>query len=281
MDDSQCVLVDTGYSAHAQQTLALLMDKLQGRNLDVIINTHLHSDHCGGNALLQKNFPFVQTRIPPGQADLVRNWNSQALGYIGTGQDCPVFSITDTLLPGDVFQIGAQTWQTYSAPGHDPHSLILFSPTCGICITADALWENGFGVVFPEIEDSHGFSEVGATLDLIESLQPSTIFPGHGAPFQDVQSALKRARARLKRFMDSPKNHGLYAAKVLVKFKLLELQKVKIQVFFEWADSATHLHNIHNTYFPDLSFLDWLNFICEELMRSDVAKIDSGFLINQ
>ena len=73
-----------------------------------------------------------------------------------------------------------------SAIENDFEKFILFSQDVGICITADALWENGFGVVFPEIEGEEGYDDVRASLDLIESLQASIIFPGHGAPFTDV-----------------------------------------------------------------------------------------------
>ena len=50
-------LVDTGYATHAPQTLALVQQALGARPLDLIVNTHLHSDHCGGNALLQAAWP--------------------------------------------------------------------------------------------------------------------------------------------------------------------------------------------------------------------------------
>ena len=46
-------LVDSGYATHAPQTLALVGAALDGRPLDQLLNTHLHSDHCGGNATLQ------------------------------------------------------------------------------------------------------------------------------------------------------------------------------------------------------------------------------------
>ena len=50
-DDSSATLVDTGYVSHRTQTLALVQSALGGRKLTRILNTHLHSDHCGGNAL--------------------------------------------------------------------------------------------------------------------------------------------------------------------------------------------------------------------------------------
>ena len=59
-------LIDSGYGLHADQTLLLIQSTLQGRPLDVLLNTHLHSDHCGGNAALQNAFPLLVTHIPPG-----------------------------------------------------------------------------------------------------------------------------------------------------------------------------------------------------------------------
>ena len=49
-----------------------------------ILNTHLHSDHCGGNAALQAAWPGVQTAIPrAGRA--CAHWD-YALSYTPTGQ---------------------------------------------------------------------------------------------------------------------------------------------------------------------------------------------------
>jgi glyoxylase-like metal-dependent hydrolase (beta-lactamase superfamily II) len=280
VDKSQAILIDTGYYTHAQQTLDLVKHQLSGQLLTTIINTHLHSDHCGGNAFLQSAFPDVTTWIPPGHAPYVRNWDPLLLGYVGTGQHCPPFKVNNSLSVGQEFSVGGSTWHCFAAPGHDPHSFILFSPDSGICITADALWENGFGVVFPEIEGEEGYDDVRASLDLIESLQASIIFPGHGAPFTDVSGALKRARARLERFVEQPESHALYAAKVLVKFKLLELQRIEMQAFTKWAFTATHLEKIHQAHPTDRSFEDWFEFICNDLVRSGAASIEDGYLIN-
>ena len=58
---------------------------------------------------------------------------------------------------------------------------------------ADALWELGFGVVFPELEGEQAFDAVPRTLNLIEALKAAVVIPGHGV-------------------------------KVLLKFELVELQ---------------------------------------------------------
>ena len=41
--DPDCpTVIDTGYGTHADQTVALVQDALQGRALKRILNTHLH-----------------------------------------------------------------------------------------------------------------------------------------------------------------------------------------------------------------------------------------------
>jgi glyoxylase-like metal-dependent hydrolase (beta-lactamase superfamily II) len=50
-------LIDSGYCTHAPQTLALVKAALGSLPLVTLINTHLHSDHCGGNAALQAAYP--------------------------------------------------------------------------------------------------------------------------------------------------------------------------------------------------------------------------------
>ncbi len=189
-------LIDSGYCTHAGQTLSLVESALAGRELDVLVNTHLHSDHCGGNAALQDRYPDLRTHIPPGLAKHVRTWDPDALTYSPTGQSCPPFRFDTVLAPGTEIALGDLSWQVHAAPGHDPHSVILFEPTSGVLVSADALWESGFGVVFPELEGSDAFEEVGRTIDLIESLSPRIVIPGHGPIFTCIDQSIAAARKR-------------------------------------------------------------------------------------
>jgi glyoxylase-like metal-dependent hydrolase (beta-lactamase superfamily II) len=278
-DRQQAVLIDTGYWTHAAQTHSLVQSVLGDQTLDLIINTHLHSDHCGANTHLQSIYPNVQTRIPPGHFDFVRDWNPEVLTYTPTGQHCPQFSATTTVKSGDTFKVSDLDWHAYSAPGHDPHSVILFCHSEGILISADTLWERGFGVVFPELEGLSAFDEVASTLDLIESLSPRIILPGHGPAFTDVGKAIAYARARLEGFTSNPVKHAIYATKVLLKFKLLELQTVEINQFIEWANSCSYLHQLH-TYFEETSFERWTQTMCESLVKSGAANRQGDQLVN-
>ncbi len=182
IDNDCAALVDTGYATHAQQTRALVQQTLGERPLDLIVNTHLHSDHCGGNALLQATWP-CRTLIPACEAGAVRDWDEARLTFRATAQTCERFVFTGTIAPGVMLRLGALDWQVLGAPGHDPHSLMLYCAAERLLISADALWENGFGVIFPELEGESGFAEQQAVLEAIAALDVRVVIPGHGAPF--------------------------------------------------------------------------------------------------
>ena len=277
-DADSATLVDSGYATHARQTLALIEHALGDRALDLLVNTHLHSDHCGGNAALQQRYASLQTRIPPGLADPVQHWRESDLSYQPTGQTCPPFAITGLLEPGSTHRWAGTQWQVHAAPGHDPHSVILFNPEHRLLISADALWENGFGVVFPELEGVAGFEDVAASLDLIERLRPETVIPGHGRVFSDTEGALERARLRLESFAKSPDKHYRYGAKVLLKFKMQEFGQIARADFLSWAQDVPYLRSLYTTLGAGTPQNIWLEQLLADLARSG-ALVDHGAMI--
>jgi len=278
--NSRTALIDSGYCTHSAQTLLLVQAALQGRPLDLLLNTHLHSDHCGGNAALQARYPGMQTLIPPGDAAQVAVWNGAALTYAATGQTCPRFGFDATLQPGSALQLGDLLWQVHAAPGHDSHSVILFEPISRVLVSADALWQRGFGVVFPELDGEEGFDAVGQTLDLIESLQPRVVIPGHGAPFTDVAEALARARQRLQGFIGDPQRHAQHAAKVLLKFKLLEWQSVGQRELLAWAQATPYVSSLVAGLYPGMDVAQALHALVQDLVRAGAATLQGEQLHN-
>ena len=273
-------LVDSGYSSHSPQIVALVAGALGSRELDLLLNTHLHSDHCGGNAAIQLAYPRLRTMIPPGLSEFVRDWDPVALSYTPTGQQCPRFEFDGLLIPGEEAALGDSSWQIHSAPGHDPHSVILFEPATRTLVSADALWQNGFGIVFEELEGVEAFDEVAATLDLIESLRPRAIIPGHGGVFADVAGALSTARSRLDGFVRDPVRHARHAAKVLLKFKLLELQEVRFRDLQQWAVRTPYFALLLARYFGDREPAEWTASLAGELVKSGAARMSGDMICN-
>lgn len=299
------VLVDTGHVVHRDQTLALVRHALQAGasapsmpsapstpsappappTLARIVNTHLHSDHCGGNAALQRAFgaPIV---IPPGLADAVRAWDLGRLSHDDFGQR-ERFHIEGTLAPGESFVAGGRRWQALAAPGHDPHSIVLFDAEAGLLLSADALWENGFGVVFPELVGESGFDDVGRTLDMIEGLPVRLVVPGHGAPFTQVAAALARARSRLAGFRASPARHARHAAKVLVKYHVMEERRLPLAELLRWSAAAPLMQQLWGRFGagaagpPAAALEAWVSGFVHELVGSGALALEGADIVDR
>ena len=275
-------LVDTGYVSHAPQTLALVRHALahspNPRPLDRIVNTHLHSDHCGGNAILQEAFA-CRIAIPAFEADKVRAWDEAALSYRATGQQCARFGVDETVSPGDLLTMGELSWQALSAPGHDPHALLFWCAEEGILIAGDALWQNGFGVVFPELAGEPGFEAVRATLDLIASLQPRLVIPGHGAPFDDVDASLQRAYSRLDYLSADPVRNAENAVKVLLKFLLLERRAMPLAEVDTLFETVPLLVLARERFLPRSS-AELAQWAVRALEKGGAASVQGGMLVD-
>ena len=274
----EVALIDSGYVSHAPQTLALLRHSLQGRPLDRLFNTHLHSDHCGGNALLQATYG-CHTSIPVSEAAKVRHWDVDALSFRATGQQCDRFAFDATVAPGDQLVLADLHWQALGAAGHDPHSLIFYCAEEGILVSADALWENGFGVIFPELEGESGFAEARATLALIATLDLRVVIPGHGRPFSDAKGALERAFSRLDYLASEPARNAQNAVKVLLKFLLLERQRVALAEVPALLAAMPLLREANRRFLRQeiAALAEWA---VAQLVKAGAARVDGADLTN-
>ena len=271
-------LIDSGYLTHAAQTLALVRHALGGRPLARLLNTHLHSDHCGGNALLQSAYG-CHTAIPAADAAKVAAWDEEALSYRATGQQCARFGFDATLAPGAVLELGGLHWSVLAAPGHDPHALLFFCEAEGVLVSGDALWENGFGVVFPELAGEPGFEDVGATLELIATLEARVVIPGHGAVFGEVPQALARARSRLDYLAADPVRNAENAVKVLLKFLLLERRALALDALPGLLGSIPLIERVR-TRLLGRETGELAAWASAALVRAGAARIEAGQLLD-
>ena len=278
--DEDVSLVDSGYCAHQQLTVDLVLNALKQHglpSLNKVVNTHLHSDHCGGNAVLVKQFD-CEIWIPEAEASAVQRWDQDLLSFQQLGQDCPRFTHQGLLVPGEEIFLGRYRWQILSAPGHDNHSVMLYQEQHQILISADALWESGFGVIFPELWGEGGFEEVAQTLELIERLPVALVIPGHGKPFTNVKQSLEIAKSRLDYLASDADRNARHGAKVLLKYKLLEWRSKEMTAVHQWIATTPVLENIRKQL--NMATEDFQGWLPQALVKSNAAVIERDLLIN-
>ena len=246
LDGETATLIDSGYVSHVSQTLHLVGYLMrhggQSRRLARLINTHVHSDHMGGNAALKQAFGCSIT-IPFGAEPMIRDWDDAALVLTPAGQSATPFTPDHTLQPGDTFVMGEMGWQAIAVPGHDLHMLAFYCQEKRLLISSDALWRNGFGILFPALDapvpgsapDSDPISEstpdifttTQHTLARLGRLAVDVVIPGHGAPFLEFDEALREAESRLAAQATRADRLAMHALKALLVFRVLDLRKIE------------------------------------------------------
>lgn len=277
LDDDGATVVDTGYVTHGGDTLRLIDEALAGRTLRRIINTHIHSDHAGGNSLLQARHGCT-IWIPPGEAELVDTWDEDRLSYRRTSQQCPRFAYDGLIHPNDTLHLGGEDWRVLPAAGHDHAMVMLWCERLGTLISADALWQKGFGVIFPELAGIPGFAQQKATLDLIAQLQPRLVIPGHGAPFTEVDAALQAAQSRIRWLTEAPRRNVDNALKVLLAFKLLEARRLTLAELGDMVRASVQGNVAMQAHYPhDPEAM--AAFLASELVRAGAATREGETLV--
>jgi glyoxylase-like metal-dependent hydrolase (beta-lactamase superfamily II) len=257
---SGATVIDSGYGAHAAQTVALVEHALRGGSLDHLVNTHCHSDHMGGNAAVQKRF-HCRTSIPAGEAPLIDRWDERDLILSAADQRAERFTYDATFADGDTLRMGSHDWQVVAAPGHDTHAVMFYSPETRVLVSGDALWQNGFGAVFAQLFGREtALAETRETLERIATLDCDIVIPGHGQPFADVGAALERAFSRLEGYEEDITRLARHVVKVLFTFAMLEKRSMPLASVPVYLERVAILAEINRKFLrlDPAAFADWL-----------------------
>ena len=273
-----CTLIDSGYVAHSAQTLLLLEQALAGKPLQRLINTHCHSDHMGCNAAVQRAYG-CRISVPVGEAPGIAAWDETTLLLSYTGQTAERFSVDATIRPGERLELGGLDWEALAAPGHDPHALMYYQPEARIPISGDALWQNGFGLIFSELIGPPGaFAETRATLESISRLDIATVIPGHGAPFGDPGRSLDAAFQRLDAYERDPTKLARHAIKVMLSFSLMIHGRIERAALPQFLAERPIYADI-NRRFLNLPQAELCEYLVNDLERAGALKIEQGWLV--
>lgn len=113
----EAVLIDSGHLGGLETTRGEVQRLLGTRRLDLLVNTHCHSDHMGGNAALRREHA-CQIAIPEGEAARVQIWDTRALWLDYAGQRAERFDFDTTVVAGTTLRWGGLDWQALAAAGH-------------------------------------------------------------------------------------------------------------------------------------------------------------------
>ena len=280
-EGDEAALIDSGYVTHAGQTVALLEHALAGRRLTRLLNTHSHSDHIGGNAAVTAAFG-CRVIVPEGIDATIAEWDEEALLLSPLGQSATRFRHDATIAAGDEVELGGLNWRAIAVPGHDMDALAFHNSEQRLLISGDALWRNGFGVIFSELlghpEDAGGLPAARATLDLLARLPVDIVIPGHGAPFVEVGDAFERAYRKLAAFEQDVELLARHALRVILVFALLERRQLARADLPDFLAGLSFCQSVNARYLNHSNEV-LAHWLVRDLIRVGALKDEDGLLV--
>jgi glyoxylase-like metal-dependent hydrolase (beta-lactamase superfamily II) len=174
------LLIDTGCRYTAEEFALFLTRK----KLHMVVNTHFHEDHIGGNHLIKNRFPLNIFAHPESIPFIIKPpklfpYQELVWGYPDPAEVMPIQDIIKT----DHF-----TFEVIKTPGHSVGHIALFERTRGWCFTGDLFARENPKFIRPE-ED---MGETAKSMANIANLKTDrlTLFTSIGRIIEDGRHAL-------------------------------------------------------------------------------------------
>lgn len=189
--DEKSVLVDAGTGHNSE----FIINKL-GRfgfdpeNLDVLINTHCHYDHVGGDPFFKEEFD-CDIVASEKTADFLREPNGEAILLEMFDADFDSLEVSRRLEDGQTFDLGDSELEVIETPGHSVDSISLYEPDEKVLFSGDTVFGNGIGRVDLPTSDSE---EMKKSLKKLSNLDVKELYPGHGPIVtREAQRCIRRS----------------------------------------------------------------------------------------
>jgi len=271
------ILIDTGYISQITESERLLSE--MGVNLtdvSLIINTHTHCDHIGGNSLIQRKSgcDIALHKVGKHFIDTKDDWSTWWRYY---NQEAKFFNCTKTLEDGDTVAIGPHRFQIIYTPGHASDGIVLYNSDEKFIISSDTLWENDMAVMTLRIEGSTALFRMQESLQKIERLDIKTVYPGHGKPFTDFREAISRCKLKIKKCMQNREVIGNDLLKKIIVYTLLMKVSVNENDFLPYLMGTYWFKETIDLYFNGEYGMKYRETM-DTLLKRGVVKREKGSL---
>jgi glyoxylase-like metal-dependent hydrolase (beta-lactamase superfamily II) len=184
------VLIDTGCDYSKNE----LADFLEGKQVSLLINTHYHEDHVGGNALLAKRLKLGALAHPETIRLMSRKYRLYPFQVEIWGYPDP-----STAVPiGTAVKEGNVNLRVIETPGHCKGHISLFEDERRILFSGDA-WVGERPKTARAEENVH---QLISDLRKFEELKPEIMFASLGKAVAEPQGAIERTRVYLEETRD-------------------------------------------------------------------------------
>jgi len=175
--DEVIALIDAGTGLNFEEVKRNLSKfKLKPSDIELIINTHCHYDHAGGD----RDFVLAagcEVAIHKLEAELLRK-GDQVITLAGNfGRRLEPLEIASELHGGDRVKLGELTLEVLHTPGHTQGSICMYGREQKILFSGDTFFCGGLGRTDLPTGDGKALAR---SLQELAKLEVERLYPGHG-----------------------------------------------------------------------------------------------------
>ncbi|HEY4216791.1 MAG TPA: MBL fold metallo-hydrolase [Gemmatimonadaceae bacterium] len=272
------VLVDPGFGSDIIDLETWLTNGgVPPDQLALVVNTHYHSDHVGGNHVLQQQYG-VAVAAHAHDADMINRRDPNACAAEWLRQPVESYTVDRSLTEGDTIDTGAAVWQVLHTPGHTVGHISLFEPTSGVLIVGDAVHAADVGWLNPVLEGAHSLTRSLETIERLQALEPRLALSGHGAAIVDPASAFRTGRGRFERWLSDPEGMAWHAAKRILAYALMIEGGMDADDVAPYLEASQWVHDFAKSPFATTP-ANFAELLLQELLRSRGARWESDRLV--
>jgi hydroxyacylglutathione hydrolase len=215
------VLIDTGYCTEAARLeAALAAHGVALPDIGLIVNTHSHSDHIGGNSTVQERSHAPIAMHPyEGRPINEGDWWSTGLRYLD--QEAPPFRVARFLEDGDVLESGGLRLEVMHVPGHSSGSIALYERSRETLIVGDVFHAADVGWINAPIEGAIAVHNAKRSIERLARLPIKTAYSGHGPAITNAAASAQAAIRRIESFIADPRRMALHGMRRVFVFTLM------------------------------------------------------------
>lgn len=269
----QTVLIDSGHVLDVADTTVLVGRALgDGTRVEAVWLTHAHSDHAGGAHAFQQAGAEIWAH--PETAARVNAWDERALWISYADQVHARFRVTRIVAADHPVTINDLTLVPIHVPGHATGMVALYCPEHRFLITADALWEDGFGPLVEGAEGPAVLAQQRASVGRLAALDVELVLPGHGAAFTDFAGVCGRALARLDAYEGDPRRMHTSMMRAYFIHHLLEVEGMSEPDVPGYCERVPCYRDTRAAAFPDADPAEfWVAFVDALVSRGLVRRV--------
>lgn len=270
-------LIDTAYAADFDETDRLISGLgVRISQVRLIISTHCHCDHIGGNKIIQErsSCDIAMHKIGKHFIDTRDDW---ATWWRYFHQEADFFKCTTPLDDGDTISVGPHEFKVIYTPGHSADGVVLYHEAEKILISSDTLWESDMAVMTERVEGSRACFSMLESMDRLEQLDVKIAYPGHGKPFSDVTDAIARAKERLMGFLEDRNRIGQDLLKKIIIYTLMMRKRVDEASFFQDLMNTIWFRETIDLYAHGEYSVTYERII-KDFLRRGIVRVKAGQL---